>query len=631
MAIITVSNVTKSYGIDIILQNISFIVNEGDKIGVIGENGAGKSTLFNLLAGFTEADSGTISISTNKIGYLQQNTVIDSEKSIYEEVKTVFDEIFQLEKQIKSLEEKISQTKDSHLLDKLFLEYSFLTDKYMELDGYSVESKIRGVLNGLGFDVSQFDTPVSNLSGGQKTRLMLAKTLLSNPDVLLLDEPTNHLDISSIEWLEQYLKFYSGTILIISHDRYFLDKIVSRIFEIENTKLSVYEGNYTEYLKRKTLETKAKLKAYEEQQKEIKRIKSIIQIQKNRRTEKSVKMAESKQKLLEKMEIIEKPVINNRSFNLRFDFDLESGNDVLTVKNLSLSFDRQVFSNVSFEIKKGEKIALLGPNGIGKSSLLKILVGEINNFEGEIKFGTNIITGYYEQEFKSLHDEKTVIDEIWDENPYLTQTEVRTLLASFLFKEEDVFKTVSVLSGGEKARLSLLKLILSKANFLLMDEPTNHLDLKAKEVLEEALLDYTGTLLFVSHDRYFIDKIATKVMVLTPQGVEVYLGNYSYYIEKKNQLNEKKEEKILKKTKTQIKNERYKERLAKLKLKQQKEYLKNLENSIYQAEERIKYLEEKMCDVKIYKTGEIVEIQKEYNALKSKLEQMYEEWENLSG
>ncbi|GAB6117021.1 ABC-F family ATP-binding cassette domain-containing protein [Thermoanaerobacter brockii subsp. lactiethylicus] len=630
MAIITVSNVTKSYGIDIILQNISFIVNEGDKIGVIGENGAGKSTLFNLLAGFTEADSGTISISTNKIGYLQQNTVIESEKSIYEEVKTVFDEIFQLEKQIKSLEEKISQTKDSHLLDKLFLEYSFLTDKYNELDGYSVESKIRGVLNGLGFDVSQFDTPVSTLSGGQKTRLMLAKTLLSNPDVLLLDEPTNHLDINSIEWLEQYLKFYNGTILIISHDRYFLDKIVTRIFEIENTNLSVYESNYTEYLKRKKLDMEAKLKAYEEQQKEIKRIKSIIQIQKNRRTEKSVKMAESKQKLLEKMELIEKPVINNRSINLRFDFDLESGNDVLTVKNLSLSFDRQIFSNVSFEIKKGEKIALLGPNGIGKSSLLKILVGEIDNFEGEIKFGTNVITGYYEQEFKSLNAEKTVIDEIWDENPYLTQTEVRTLLASFLFKEEDVFKTISTLSGGEKARLSLLKLILSKANFLLMDEPTNHLDLKAKEVLEEALLDYTGTLLFVSHDRYFIDKIATKVMILTPQGVEVYLGNYSYYIEKKNQLNEKKEETI-KKTKTQIKNERYKERLAKLKLKQQKEYLKNLENSIYQAEERIKYLEEKMCDAKIYKTGEIVEIQKEYNALKSKLEQMYEEWENLSG
>ncbi|HHY79796.1 MAG TPA: ABC-F type ribosomal protection protein [Thermoanaerobacter sp.] len=629
MAIITVSNVTKSYGIDIILQNISFIVNEGDKIGVIGENGAGKSTLFNLLAGFTEVDSGTISISANKIGYLQQNTVIESEKSIYEEVKTVFDEIFQLEKQIKSLEEKISQTKDPHLLDKLFLEYSFLTDKYNELDGYSVESKIRGVLNGLGFDVSQFDTPVSTLSGGQKTRLMLAKTLLLSPDVLLLDEPTNHLDINSIEWLEQYLKFYNGTILIISHDRYFLDKIVTRIFEIENTHLSVYEGNYTEYLKRKKLEMEAKLKAYEEQQKEIKRIKSIIQIQKNRRTEKSVKMAESKQKLLEKMEIIEKPVINNKSINLRFDFDLESGNDVLTVKNLSLRFDRQIFSNVSFEIKKGEKIALLGPNGIGKSSLLKILVGEIDNFEGEIKFGTNVITGYYEQEFKSLNAEKTVIDEIWDENPYLTQTEVRTLLASFLFREEDVFKTISTLSGGEKARLSLLKLILSKANFLLMDEPTNHLDLKAKEVLEEALLDYTGTLLFVSHDRYFIDKIATKVMILTPQGVEVYLGNYSYYIEKKNQLNE--EEETIKKTKTQIKNERYKERLAKLKLKQQKEYLKNLENSIYQAEERIKYLEEKMCDAKIYKTGEIVEIQKEYNALKSKLEEMYEEWENLSG
>ncbi|TCO67643.1 ABC-F family ATP-binding cassette domain-containing protein [Caldanaerobacter subterraneus] len=630
MAVIIANNITKSYGVDIILQNISFIVNEGDKIGVIGENGARKSTLFNILAGITEVDSGTVSVFANKIGYLKQNTVIDSEKSIYEEVKSVFDEIFQLEMEIKLLEEKISQTANSNLLDKFLAEYSFLLDKYKELEGYSVESKVRGVLNGLGFDMSQFDTPVSALSGGQKTRLMLAKTLLLNPDVLLLDEPTNHLDINSIEWLEQYLKFYTGTVLIISHDRYFLDKIVNRIFEIESHRLNVYEGNYTEYLKRKKAETEARLKAYEEQQKEIKRIKSIIEVQKNRRTEKSVKMAQSKQKLLEKIEIIEKPMINNNSIKLHFDFDLKSGNDVLTVRNLSLKFDRQIFSNVSFEIKRGEKIALLGPNGVGKTSLLKILAGEIDNFEGEVKFGTNVIIGYYEQEFKSLNPQKTVLDEIWDENPYLTQTEVRTLLASFLFKEEEVFKTISSLSGGEKARLSLLKLLLSKANFLLMDEPTNHLDLKAKEALEEALLDYSGTLLFVSHDRYFIDKIATKVMILNPDGLEIYLGNYSYYIAKKEQL-ETKQEETAKKTKTQIKNERQKERLARLKLKQQKEYLKNLENSIYQVEERIKYLEEKMCEVEIYKTGEIVEIQREYNTLKEKLEKMYEEWEKLSG
>ncbi|KKC30370.1 ribosomal protection-like ABC-F family protein [Caldanaerobacter subterraneus] len=630
MAVITVNNLTKSYGVDIILQNISFIVNEGDKIGVIGENGAGKSTLFNILAGTLEPDSGSIFVSANKIGYLKQNTLIDSEKSIYEEVKSVFAEIFQLENKIKALEEKISNTKDHKLLEKLFEEYSFLMDKYNELEGYSVESKVRGVLNGLGFDMSQFDTPVSNLSGGQKTRLMLAKILLLNPDVLLLDEPTNHLDIRSLEWLEQYLKFYSGTLLIISHDRYFLDKVVNKIFEIENHHLKVYEGNYTEYLKKKKEEVQAKLKAYEEQQKEIKRIKSIIETQRNRRTEKSVKMAQSKEKLLEKMEIIEKPFLNKNSIKLKFNFDIESGNDVLTVKNLSLKFDRPVFSNVSFDVKKGEKIALLGPNGAGKTSLLRIIAGEIKEFEGEIKFGTNVVTGYYEQEFKSLNPEKTVLDEIWDENPYLTQTEVRTLLASFLFKDEEVFKTVASLSGGEKARLSLLKLLLSKANFLLLDEPTNHLDLKAKEVLEESLLDYSGTVLFVSHDRYFIDKIATKVMILSAEGVEVYLGNYSYYIAKKQQL-EVQQEEPPKKTKTQIKNERQKERLLRLKLKEQREYLKNLENSIYQAEDRLKELEEKMCNVEIYKTGEIVEIQKEYTALKEKLEEMYREWEKLSG
>lgn len=631
MAVITVSNVSKSYGIDIILQDISFIVNEGDRIGIVGENGAGKSTLFKLLTGSVEADSGVISMSQVKVGYLEQNAVIDSEKTIYDEVKSVFNYIFELENEIKLMERKISVTSDRDVLDKLLSEYSALTDKYNKLDGYSTESRVRGVLNGLGFDVSQFDTPVSVLSGGQKTRIMIAKTLLQNPDVLLLDEPTNHLDISSIEWLEQYIKFYKGTVLIISHDRYFLDRVTNRIFEIDNKSLSAYDGNYTEYLKKKKIETSIKLKAYEEQQKEIKRIKSIIQIQKNRRREKSVRMAESKQKMLDRMKLIEKPSINTSSIKIRFDFDGESGNNVLTVKNLSLNFDRMIFKNVSFDVQKGDKIALLGPNGAGKTSLLKIILGQIKDYEGEIKFGTNVITGYYEQEFVNLHDEKTVIDEIWDENPYLTQTEIRTLLGSFLFRDDDVFKTIDKLSGGEKARVSLLKLILSKANFLLMDEPTNHLDLKSKEVLEDALVEYGGTLLFISHDRYFIDKIATKVIVLSKDGIEEYPGNYTYYIEKKNELISKNTEEIPEKTKTQIKNEKYRERLYRLELKKQKEYLKNLEKSIYEAEERIKLLESKMCNPEIYKSGEIIEIQSEYTALKSRLDSMYEEWENLSG
>ncbi|MGB9679635.1 MAG: ribosomal protection-like ABC-F family protein [Thermoanaerobacteraceae bacterium] len=629
MAIITVNNLSKSFGIDIILKNISFIVNENDRIGIVGENGAGKSTLFKILTGNMDKDEGSISIATKNIGYLEQNSAITSKNSIYEEVKNIFSSIFELENQIKLKEKELSVTTDESILDKTLTEYSHLIDKYKELDGYSAESKIRGVLNGLGFDSSQFDTPVANLSGGQKTRLMLAKTLLKNPDVLLLDEPTNHLDITSIEWLEQYIKFYKGTILIISHDRYFLDKTVNRIFEIENQSLSAFEGNYTEYLKKKNSEMNIKLKTYLEQQKEIKRIKSMILIQKNRRREKSSRMAESKQKMLDKMEIIEKPTFNKNSIKLNFDFDYKSGNNILDVRNISLSYDKTIFENVSFEIKKGDKIALLGPNGIGKTSLIKIIAGKISNFSGEIKFGTNIIIGYYEQEFINLSKDKTIIDEIWDENPYLNHTEVRTLLGSFLFKEDEVFKTIDTLSGGEKARVSLLKLILSKANFLLMDEPTNHLDLKAKEVLEESLKEYSGTLLFVSHDRYFIDKIATKVLILSKNGVEEYLGNYSYYLEKKSELENTIQENS-QKTKTQIKYEKLKERKNKLETKKQKEYIKTLENSIIEIEDKIKHLENKMCNSNIYKSGEIVEIQREYNSLQNRLDELYKEWEDLS-
>ncbi|MDI6603751.1 MAG: ABC-F type ribosomal protection protein [Thermoanaerobacteraceae bacterium] len=628
MLCITVNNLSKSYGINRILHDISFVVNEGDRIGVVGENGTGKSTLFKLLTGEIKPDCGNIFMPQIVMGYLEQNTIIDSEKSLYEEVKNVFEYIFELENDIRKLEKEISNTKNEVLLNKLLDEYSSLMSKYNKLDGYSVDSRIKGVLKGLGFSESQFDMSVSNLSGGQKTRLMLSKTLLKNPDVLLLDEPTNHLDISSIEWLEQYLRFYKGTVMVISHDRYFLDRIVNRIFEIENKTLKEYAGNYSEYLRKKNDEIKIQMKAYENQQMEIKRIQEMIMIQKNRRREKSVKMAENKQKMLDRMKKIEKPLINNNAIKINFDFDEKSGNDVLSVRNLSLRFDHHIFHNVSFDIKKGDRIAILGPNGIGKTSLLKILLGIIDNYEGSVVWGTNVITGYYDQQLSNLNNGKTIIDEIWDENPHLTQTEIRTLLGSFLFSGDDVFKIISKLSGGEKAKVSLLKLILSKSNFLLMDEPTNHLDLKSKEVLEKALLDYRGTLLFVSHDRYFIDTIATKIFELKSEGITKYYGNYSYYLEKKNETTNV-EDKIKSKTKTQLKNEKYRERLSRQQEKKQKEYIKNLENNIIEIEGKIKELEEKMCDPEIYKNGEIIKAQSDYKDLKELLTSLYKEWEDL--
>ncbi|ORX24490.1 thiamine ABC transporter substrate-binding protein [Thermoanaerobacterium sp. PSU-2] len=630
MAIISANNVNLSYGINSILENISFIVNEGDKIGVVGDNGAGKSTLFKLIVKDLQPDIGNISMPLISVGYLEQNAYIISNKSIYDEVKTVFQDIENLENEIKKLEKLIADTKDESKLYKLLDEYSKLTDEYNKKEGYSVDSKVRGVLIGLGFSQEEFDKPVSTLSGGQKTRLMLAKALLKDPDLLLLDEPTNHLDIPSIEWLEQYLRFFRGTVMVISHDRFFLDRIVTRIFEIENKTLKSYDGNYTEYVKKKNEEISIMMKAYEEQQKEIKRIQEMIMIQKNRRREKSVKMAESKQKLLDKMEKIDKPSINNETIKLSFDFIEKSGNDVLKVSDLSLSFDKPVFHNISFEVYKGDRIAILGPNGVGKTSLLKTIVGEIANYEGSISLGTNVSIGYYQQEFSNLNDEKTIIDEIWDENPYLTQTEVRTMLGSFLFSGDDVFKQIGKLSGGEKARVSLLKLILSKANFLLLDEPTNHLDLKSKEVLEKALLDFGGTLLFVSHDRYFIDKIATKVLEMSSDSIKEYYGNYSYYVEKRNENNTKEDEEE-KKTKTQLKNEKMREKLKQKEAKKQREYMARIENEIIETEDAIKELEEKMCNPDIYKTGEIVDTQSKYNMLKEKLEKLYEEWEILSG
>jgi len=637
MIILSCKDIKKSYGIDVILENITFTVQENDKVGIVGVNGAGKSTLFKLIAGSLEKDEGDIFIGKNiRIGYMSQDFGFESSNTIWEEMLTVFTPLVEMEKSIHELEQKISLLETSAAdgsSEALLRAYSNLQEEFKRKNGFGYKSRIKGVLKGLGFDAEDYDKPVSILSGGQKTRVALGKVLLQDFNLLLLDEPTNYLDIQSVEWLEEYLKNNKCATLIISHDRYFLDMVTGRTLEIENRTLQEYNGNYSSYIGQKQQLREMQMKDYAEQQKEIARQEAIIARFRQYNREKSIRQAESREKSLERMEKLEKPDTPPKNIGFKFEPGIRSGNDVLAVENLSKAFEQQLFQDASFEVKRGERVALLGPNGIGKTTLLKIIAGLLKADSGCVRLGTNVIIGYYDQEQESLDYSSTVIDEIWDEYPQLNQSELRTKLAAFLFQGEDVFKEIHKLSGGERSRIALLKLMLSKSNFLLMDEPTNHLDILSKEVLENALCNYTGTVLLVSHDRYFLNKTATKIIELKQDGCIQYNGNYSYYINKKTRFESQSAEQQAEiyEEVTANKNEWLKQKEEKSNLRRQQKRLETVEAEIAQAEDRIKEITFLMETPEIFSDHvKCQTLHEEQEQLQARLDSLYDEWSELS-
>ena len=638
MIILSGKDIMKSYGTDVIIKDINFTIQENEKIGIVGVNGAGKTTLFKIIAGVLEKDSGNIYIGKNlKLGYMSQDFDLTSGNSIWQEMLTVFENLIALENNLQQLEQKISNassTNDTSILEALLKTYSKTQEEFHNSDGFSYQSQIKGVLKGLGFDATDYDKKISTLSGGQKTRIALGKTLLMNYDVLMLDEPTNYLDIESVEWLEEFLKNTRNVVLVISHDRYFLDTVTNKTFEIENNTLTEYNGNYSKYVELKQVKIEQQQKEYEQQQKEVERQQAIIDRFKQYNREKSIKQAESREKALEKMELTDKPLSSPKSAHFRFEPKVRSGNDVLYVEDLSKSYDKKLFESINFKINRGDKVALIGPNGIGKTTILKILTERVKADSGFIKPGANVVIGYYEQEQESLNKGKLVIDEIWDEYPQLNQTDLRNMLAAFLFSGEDVFKQISTLSGGEKSRLALLKLMLSKSNFLLLDEPTNHLDITSKEVLENALSNYSGTVLFISHDRYFINKIATKVFELTTKKCNEFLGNYSYYQYKKAELaalNVTDNTKTVQQPVTELKNDWLKQKEDRSSLKKQQKRLETVEKTIESNENRIKEIDELQATPEIFSDHiKCQELHNEQAALKSELDALYIEWEELT-
>lgn len=636
MIVLSCNNLYKSFGIDSILENICFTVNEGDKIGIIGINGTGKTTLMKIISGEYGYDDGDIYTSKDcEIGYLQQNTNFLSNNTILEEVLEVFKPLIDMENYLRELEHKIAEegSKDSSpILEKLMNDYSHTLEDFASQNGYGYKSEAKGVLKGLGFKDEDMDKPINILSGGEKTRVLLGKLLLKKPTLLLLDEPTNHLDSEAIEWLEFFLKQYKGTVMLISHDRYFLDQVVDRVFEIHNKKLKTYNGNYSKFIELSKVEKELELKKYEDQQKDLKKQEESIERLKAYGREKHLKRARSKEKALDKVDILDKPEAYRKKAKIQFNPSVASGNDVLHVEDLSMAYDERVlFKGVNFNIYRGEKVALIGPNGIGKSTLFKIIMKELTPICGDFKLGTNVNVSYFHQEQKTLNLDNTIIDEIWDSNEKLTQTEIRNMLGSLLFEDEEVFKKISTLSGGERARIAILKLILSKANFLLLDEPTNHLDIDSKEVLEESLESYTGTIFTISHDRYFLNTVVDKILVLSENGITEYLGNYDYYINKKRETEEISAiVEVEEKTKTQLKDEKRKEKEQREKEKKNRYKIKNIEQEIEETEAKIEELDHLLCQEEVYSNPDkSKEVSLEKANFEDKLSSLYETWEEL--
>ncbi|ENH96408.1 ABC-type transport system ATP-binding protein [Gracilibacillus halophilus YIM-C55.5] len=639
MIYLQVNQLTKRFGAELILSNIKLEVRKQDRIAIVGRNGAGKSTLLNIITGNLSYDEGDIHQPKDvSIGYLEQHTGLDSSETIWQEMKHIFSDLLIQEKELRDMEQQMGDPEllaDQEAYQQLLGNYDKKQEAFRQAGGYQYEADIKAVLTGLDFPESTWNTSISTLSGGQKTRLALGKLLLQKPDILILDEPTNHLDIQTMTWLENYLNNYSGAIIIVSHDRYFLDKTVSIVYEISRHHSTKYYGNYSKYLEKKAANYEHDLKRYEKQQEEIKRMEEFVQ--RNIARASTSKRAQSRQKQLEKMEVIEKPTGDEKSAHFSFTIERRSGNDVLQVNDLAFRYDTTsdfLFQDLQLSMSRGDNVALVGPNGVGKSTLLKIIVGSLTADEGTIRLGANVQISYYDQEQTQLHDKKIVLDELWDEYPNMNEKDIRTVLGNFLFTGEDVLRYVVELSGGEKARLALAKLMMEKANFLILDEPTNHLDLDSKEVLEAALTDYPGTILFVSHDRYFINKLATQILEMQPDQAQVYLGDYDYYVEKKQEEQEiielEQNEGESESTRQQSKSDFEKDKERKKEHRKKQRRIEDIEAKIEDIESRLEEIDQQLCDPNIYQDHEkSLELTTESDELHQQMDAFLEEWETL--
>ena len=641
--ILSCQNISKAFVENQVLKNVSFHIEDHEKAAIVGINGAGKTTLLRIIVGEMTPDDGQVVLAKDKtLGYLAQNSTVDTSHTIYEELLSVKADLLRLEEKIRECENNMKHA-DGDALEDLMKQYTSLTHAFETGGGYLYRSELVGVLKGLGFTEDEFSKPVATLSGGQKTRVALGRLLLQNPDLIILDEPTNHLDMTSIAWLETYLLNYKGAVLIVSHDRYFLDRIAGKVIEIDQSKATTFMGNYSDYAVKKEQLRVAAWNAYMNQQREIKHQEEVIEKLKSFNREKSIKRAESREKMLDKIEVIEKPSEVRTDMKLTLTPRILSGNDVLTVEHLSKSFDsHKLFTDVNFEIKRGEHVAIIGDNGSGKTTLLKILNGLVPADQGTFRLGSNVEIGYYDQEHHVLHSEKTLFEEISDDYPYLNNTQIRNVLAAFLFTGEDVFKRISDLSGGERGRVSLAKLVLSNANFLILDEPTNHLDIMSKEILEDALNGYEGTILYVSHDRYFINRTAHRILDLTEGQFVSYVGNYDYYLEKHDtvmaaieasapQNTDADNTAAAKAAESEVKLDWKAQKEEQARLRKKENDLKKCEEKIAELEARISEIDTEMSDPAIgTQVAKLQELSKEQTSCQEQLEKLYEQWEELA-